>query len=258
MLTQEWPAHDYAIGSYIQASIANNYLQALEIEPGDDVLDIGCGNGAFSRKIIDKIPQGQFLGIDASENMLALARQEFTAYPNANLQHADVLAMPFSNQFDYIVSFWCLQWCAFAIDRAFLNIHKALKSKGKVLALFPSGDDPFITSYYAIKASGQFSCLNDFKPPVDYQHFQNLEQKIRVLPFKHLKIERLKHQFLLPSLDVFRKFVNGIAFFQGQIPDEQIKTLNEAMVDVYERECQEKFSGEYWFNLSIYLVQGEK
>jgi len=258
MPTQEWPAHDYAMGSYIQANIANNHLQSLEIEPTDYVLDIGCGNGAFSRKILDKIPQGRFLGIDASENMLALAKQEIAAYPNAKLQHADVLTMSFNKQFDYIVSFWCLQWCAFAIEEAFRKIYQALKSNGKIFALFPSGDDPYITSYYTIRDSGQLSCLNDFKPPVNYQHFQNLEEKIRALPFKRLKIERPKHQFLLPSLDIFRKFVKGVAFFQGQIPEQQIKELNEAMVGAYEQECQEKFSGEYWFNLSIYLIQGEE
>ncbi|KTD24976.1 methyltransferase [Legionella lansingensis] len=258
MPTQEWPAHDYAIGSYIQANIANSYLKYLEIKQTDHVLDIGCGNGTFSRKILDKIPQGQFLGIDASENMLALARQEIADYPNAKLQQTDVLVMSFKNRFDYIVSFWCLQWCAFAIEKAFLNIHRALKTTGKVLALFPSGDDPFITSYYRVQASGQFPCLNDFKPPVDYRDFQNLEEKILALPFKHIKFERLKHQILLPSLDIFRKFVKGIAFFQGQIPSKYINSINEALVNTYDQECQEKFSGEYWFTLSIYLMRGEK
>ncbi|KTC84461.1 class I SAM-dependent methyltransferase [Legionella brunensis] len=258
MPTQEWPAHDYAIGSYIQASIADNYLKCLDIKLTDYVLDIGCGNGAFSRKILDKIPQGHFLGIDASENMLTLARQEITDYPNTKLLQADVLTMPFVNQFDYIVSFWCLQWCAFAIEKAFLNIYRALKNNGKVLSLFPSGDDPFITSYYRVQESGQFPMLNNFKPPVDYRHFQNLEEKIRTLPFKHIKFERLKHQMLLPSLDIFRKFVNGIAFFQGQVPDKHIDSINEALVATYEQECQEKFAGEYWFTLSVYLFRGEK
>ncbi|CEK11583.1 class I SAM-dependent methyltransferase [Legionella hackeliae] len=258
MPPQEWPANNYAIGSYIQASIADNYLKYLEIKPTDSVLDIGCGNGAFSLKILDKIPHGHFLGIDASESMLALAKQEFAVYPNAKLQQADVLTMPFTNQFDYIVSFWCLQWCAFAIEEAFLNIHRALKTGGKVFALFPSGDDPFITSYYRLQESGRFPCLNNFKPPVDYRYFQNLEHKIQVLPFKHLKFERLNHEILLPSLDIFRKFVNGIAFFQGQISHDDINTLNEALVNTYEKECKEKFSGEYWFNLSIHLIRAEK
>ncbi len=47
MPTQEWPAHNYAIGSLIQITIANSYLKCLEIKPTDCVLDIGYGNGTY-------------------------------------------------------------------------------------------------------------------------------------------------------------------------------------------------------------------
>jgi len=55
MTNQEWPAKDYAIGSYIQSSVADNYLHCLKIKPNDKVLDIGCGNGTYSRKILEKV-----------------------------------------------------------------------------------------------------------------------------------------------------------------------------------------------------------
>ncbi|KTD22156.1 methyltransferase [Legionella lansingensis] len=259
MSTQEWPAEDYAIGSYIQNSIADNYLQYLTIKPTDRVLDIGCGNGAFSSKVIDKIPQGLFLGIDTSENMLKLARKEMANYPNASWQKGNVLTMEFNQQFDYIVSFWCLQWCLSDIETAFQNIYHALKPDGKVLTIFPSGDDPFVTSYSKVKASGEFNSLNNFKPvAVDQYEFVRMQERIALLPFKQIKIERVKHKLLLPSLDIFRKFVNGIAFFQGQIPTEEIAAINEAIVRVYKQECEEKYQGEYWFILSIYVITAEK
>ena len=258
MTTQEWPAHDYAIGSFIQATIANDYLKYLKINATDSVLDIGCGNGAFSRNILDKIPNGNFLGIDGSENMLKLARQEIAQHHNATVQKTDVLTMAFTNKFDYIVSFWCLQWCAFAIEKAFLNIHNALKNKGKALIIIPAGDDSFINIFYQIQKSGKFACLNNFKPPIEYEHFLNLEEKIRALPFKMLKFEKLKHQILLPSLDIYRKFIKGLAFFQDQISNDEINIVNEALVNAYQQECQEKYNGEYWFNLSLYLIQCEK
>ena len=92
----------------------------------------------------------------------------------------------------------------------------------------------------------------------DYNKFANLEQKLATIPCQHLKIERCKQQLILPSLEIFRNFVNGIAFYQGQIPDEEIKELNEAMVRYYDKECQTKYKGEYQFNLSMYLITGEK
>lgn len=154
MSRREWPANDYAIGSYIQATVAEEYLPYLNMKPADKVLDIGCGNGAFTKNILMKVPQGSVLGIDASENMLHLAQDVSKEYPNFSVQKADVLTMDFHLQFDYVVSFWCLQWACANIQKAFLNIVNALKPGGKFLTLFPAGDDPFIMSYYALKNQG--------------------------------------------------------------------------------------------------------
>ena len=129
MSHQEWPAAEYAIGSFIQATVAEPYLQQLRIQPKDKVLDIGCGDGNFSKYILAKVPQGSLLGIDASENMLKLAKEVTRTYPNFSTQQANVLTMNFKEQFDYIVSFWCLQWSKDP-RRAFEHIFDALKKGG--------------------------------------------------------------------------------------------------------------------------------
>jgi SAM-dependent methyltransferase len=165
--------------------------------------------------------------------------------------------MNFNAQFDYIVSFWCLQWTS-DIKKAFVNMLSALKPGGKIFTLFPAGDDPFIMSYYALKDSGQIEALNQFKAPMEYGQLANLAQKLEHVSCKELKVELCKQSITLPSLDVFRKFVNGIAFYQGQIADAEIKHINEAMVQYYDQQCQQKYQGEYQFNFTIYLVTGEK
>lgn len=257
MSERDWPANDYAIGSFIQATVADHFLPQLKINPSDNVLDIGCGNGAYTRKILDMVPEGSLLGIDASGNMLELAAEVSKDYAQFSVQKSDVHSMNFSNQFDYIVSFWCLQWTN-DIKKAFVNMISALKPKGKLFTLFPAGDDPFIMTYYALKESGQIDALKDFKAPMEYSQLANLSQKLESISCKNLKVELYKQSITLPSLDVFRKFVNGIAFYQGQIANAEIKNINEAMVHYYDQECQQKYQGEYQFNFTIYLVTGEK
>lgn len=257
MSVTEWPASDYAIGSYIQATVAQQYLPKLELKADACVLDIGCGNGSFSKNIIAKIPQGSFWGIDASANMLALAKETLAAYGNIHLKQADATSMNFNQQFDYIVSFWCLQWTS-DIKKAYEGIYRALKKGAKFLTIFPTGDDPFWTTYMAVRESGQFPQLNSFKSPVDYRQLDNLQHKLDPIPFKTLKVECHQQEIILPSVDIFRKFVNGIAFYQGQIPEEEVKLINEAMVNVYIKDCQQKYQGESHFDFSIYYVTGEK
>lgn len=257
MSTQEWPADDYAIGSYIQSTVAEQYLSKFQPKPTDHVLDLGCGNGAFTKKILDKVPQGSVLGADASENMLQLAQKIISDYPNFSIKKVDVNTMHFNAQFDYIVSFWCLQWID-DVHKAFANISNALKGGGKLFAILPAGDDPYIMGYYAIKNSEQFSSLNHFKPPVEYSKFKNLSETLQDLPFENLKIELLRQSITLPSLDTFRKFVNGIAFYQGQVPDAEIKRINENLVNYFDNECQRKYQGKYQFDFTIYLITATK
>jgi len=258
MSEKEWPADDYAIGSYIQATVAEKYLSCMDIKPSDRVLDLGCGNGAFTRKILDKVPKGSVLGIDASENMLELAKAVTKDYPNFSIKKSDVHTMQFSHKFDYIVSFWCMQWAS-DIRKLFENIFNALKTGGKILAVFPAGDDPYIMGYYAIKKSGQFSnALEYFNPPVDYTRLEHLSSKLNDLGFENLNVKLCKESITLPSLDIFRKFVRAIPFYQGQVPEDEIKLINETLVNYFNEECQKKYQGEYQFNFTVYLVTGTK
>jgi ubiquinone/menaquinone biosynthesis C-methylase UbiE len=257
MANYEWPANDYAIGSYIQATVANQYIDSIRPEATDSILDIGCGDGSYTKNILAKIPQGKCLGIDRSANMLKLAHEKIRDYPNFSVQQCDVLEMKFNEQFDYIVSFWCLQWCP-EPKKAFSNMYHALKKGGKVFALLPTGDDPLITSYERLKASGDFSCLEDFVPPVNYPKVRQITTILPKLPFSKINVETISQSIVLPSLDTFRKFVNGIAFYNDKVPDEEIPRINEAMVQAFDRDCQQKYGGEYRFDFSVFIVRGEK
>lgn len=256
-MQQEWPAEDYAIGSYIQATIADRYLAQLPIKHSDTILDVGCGNGAFSKKILQQVPAGGVLGIDPSASMLKLADNVCAEFPNFRTQQLDVCKMTFSAQFDGVVSFWCLQWVP-DIVQAFENMYAALKPQGFFFTLFPSGDDAFISSFKAVKAAGIFPELETFIAPVDYSKFTNLGARLAKKFGKNIEVLRLPQKLLLPSFDVFRKFINGIGFYQGQIAVDKIKEINEAMVAAFTQECVEKYQGRPEFNCSIYLVKGKK
>ncbi|KTC68907.1 putative methyltransferase [Legionella birminghamensis] len=261
MKTNDWPAEDYAIGSYVQATVAQSYLQRLQFKPQDRVLDVGCGNGSFTEHLIKMLPDGLILGVDASENMVELASKLCEVYPNFSVQVMDMQSLNFTEEFDYIVSFWCLQWAKDLIA-VYNNMYRALKEGGKLFLLFPSGDDPFINTAVAVTESGQFPELNNFISPVNrsqYSNFNRLNENLAKNGlFKKFHLERNQHSMLLPSLDIFRKFVKGVGYFQGQVPPALIDEINEAMVRMYEKECQEKYQGQYYFNFSLYILEAEK
>ena len=117
---------------------------------------------------------------------------------------------------------------------------------------------PYILGYYALKKSNKFPSLEHFIAPVDYSHFENLANKLQDIPFTNLKVEKHKESLTLPSLAIYQKFVNGIAFYQGQVADEEVQLINEALVEYYDMQCQKQYQGKYQFDLTIYLITGIK
>ncbi|HVT63093.1 MAG TPA: class I SAM-dependent methyltransferase, partial [Legionellaceae bacterium] len=83
----EWPADNYAVGSYIQATVSNLYLPQLNIKPTDSILDIGCGEGAYSVEILKHYPMASLLGIDSSKNMIESAQQKTSGLSRIAFQY---------------------------------------------------------------------------------------------------------------------------------------------------------------------------
>src|SRR5215207_8044535 len=76
-------------------------LRRVHLEPGQPVLDIGCGVGAFLRLIADR--GARAFGLDASEALLEVAR---TRLPDTSLRLGDMEALPYEDHtFDLVTGF---------------------------------------------------------------------------------------------------------------------------------------------------------
>jgi ubiquinone/menaquinone biosynthesis C-methylase UbiE len=86
-----------------------NLLKWLKI--GISVLDVGSGTGAITKGIADRVgPEGKARGIDTSENLIALARENFRDVPNLDFLVADINTYAPEEKYDLITSARVLQW----------------------------------------------------------------------------------------------------------------------------------------------------
>lgn len=59
------------------------------------ILDAGCGTGNYSHALLSRVEVGSVVGIDASEGMLAQARQKLGSWKHAATKHALLPELPF-------------------------------------------------------------------------------------------------------------------------------------------------------------------
>ncbi len=138
----EWNASNYYRQSSLQQVMADEQLGLLTLQGSERVLDIGCGDGKVTAQIAARVPGGSVLGVDPSHNMIAFASSHFGPLARANLRFevADVLCLPYRNDFDLVVSFNALHWVP-AQDVALHFICAALKPEGRaVLRFVPAGE----------------------------------------------------------------------------------------------------------------------
>jgi trans-aconitate 2-methyltransferase len=135
----EWNASEYERISALQAAMAEEALSLLDLRGGESVLDIGCGQGRITREIAARVPRGRVVAVDASEKMIAFAREHAASFPNLEFAVADARHLTFQHEFDLVVSFNALHWIpeqGLALD----SIRAAVKPSGLAqLRLVPGG-----------------------------------------------------------------------------------------------------------------------
>jgi ubiquinone/menaquinone biosynthesis C-methylase UbiE len=89
------------------AEASERLLDELALRPGDRVVELGCGPGAFSRRILRRLGAGGVLvGVDTTEGLLAQARAALSGAGPARFEpvKADVAALgPWLDGADVVV-----------------------------------------------------------------------------------------------------------------------------------------------------------
>ena len=110
------------------------FLRALGPEPGECVLDIGCGPGFLASSIAEATGKtGRVCGIDISPPMIELARDHCSHQPWTEFSIADAADLPFpDHQFDAAISTQVLEY-VHDIDAALAEIHRVVRPTGRVV-----------------------------------------------------------------------------------------------------------------------------
>jgi len=189
--TSKWAAADYAkVGAFV-AELGGAALDLLDPQRGERILDVGCGEGTLTKKIIER--GATVLGIDNSPEMIAAAR--------ANGVDAVQLAaedMQFFAEFDAAFSNATLHWVLHK-EQAARAIFRALKASGRfagemggegnLTKLREALDEEMIIRGYAppVEASNWYASPEEFAAVYEAAGFREVDARLieRPTPIEH-------------------------------------------------------------------------
>ncbi len=103
MSAQTWNASEYSAHGRFVSDLGADILNWLDPAPGEEILDLGCGDGALAERIVAR--KALVRGVDASPEMVAAARKR-----GLYAEVIDATQLKFRQQFDAVFSNAALHW----------------------------------------------------------------------------------------------------------------------------------------------------
>ena len=189
--TSKWDPADYAnVGGFV-AKLGQAALDLLDPQPGEHILDVGCGDGTLTVKIVDR--GATAVGIDNSLEMIGAAREK-----GLDARLMDAADMKFSESFDAAFSNATLHW-VLDKERAARAIWFALKpggrfagemgGEGNIQKLREALDEELILRGYAppLEASNWYASPEEFAAVYERAGFREIDARLieRPTPIEH-------------------------------------------------------------------------
>jgi trans-aconitate methyltransferase len=122
--TQLWNPAGYAQHAHFVSTLGQPVLDLLKLQPGERVLDLGCGDGVLSQKIAAL--GARVVGVDASPEMVGAAKRN-----GIDASVCDGAELTFNHEFNAVFSNAALHWMKRDPDAVIAGVYRALKPGGR-------------------------------------------------------------------------------------------------------------------------------
>ena len=123
-----WSADLYDKHARFVPELGADALAWLDPSPGERLLDLGCGDGLLTLKLVEA--GAKVVGVDASADMVAKAKER-----GVDARLGDAAALTFEHEFDAVFSNAALHWVPEA-QNVLQGVARALKPGGRFVAEF--------------------------------------------------------------------------------------------------------------------------
>src|SRR3954464_6090180 len=130
--TRSWDGAAYDRLSTPMEQLGREVMERLELRGDETILDAGCGSGRLTQLLVERVPRGRVIGVDASASMIDAARERLGA--GADLRVADLVGLDLGGErVDLVFSTATFHWIA-DHDALFASMRGALRDGGRLVA----------------------------------------------------------------------------------------------------------------------------
>lgn len=126
----EWKAEEYDHQSAPHEEWSDQILARLDLEGDETVLDAGCGTGRLTKRLVDRLPKGRVIGVDASASMIEKAREHLGK--DADLRQQDLTRLDLGDEkVDAVYSSAVFHWIQ-DHEALFRSLHGVMKEGARL------------------------------------------------------------------------------------------------------------------------------
>ena len=185
-----WDAATYHRVSGPQVAMSEAVIDRLELRGDETVLDAGCGSGRVTRLLLDRLPRGRVIAVDADADMVARAELELRDAA-ADVRRADLAALRLApgELVEAVFSNATFHWVP-DHDALFAALAAALRPGGRISAQCGGAGNVAAVHAAALDAAVDVSLderFEDWPMPWNFQAPEPTEERLRAAGFQDVR-----------------------------------------------------------------------
>lgn len=249
---REWNANSYHQVSTPQFDWGTAVLERLPLDGDELVIDVGCGTGRLTEKLLERLPRGRVIGIDLSSNMLQVARDVLRPrfLDQIHLVLADAAHLPAIGKADAIFSTATFHWVR-DHRQLFKSLYAALKPGGCVVAQCGGGaniarlHDRATALMQEPRFAPYFTAWQD---PWEFADTGTTNRRLEEAGFTEIRTSVVPAPIVQPDATAFQTFITTVICrpHLAHLPDP---SLQEAFVQDLTKQASADsppFELDYW------------
>lgn len=209
----DWNAEEYNLISEPQFRWGMEVLSALELNGDETVIDAGCGSGRLTAQLLERLPKGRVIALDASTSMLDVAKRELARFGDrVTFQQADLGELLLDPVADVIFSTATFHW-VMDHDALFHGLHRALKPGGRLHAQCGGAGNisKHLQLAFDVASNGPWADqLDGLTYPTYFATAEDSQRRLEAAGFKEARAWLKDAPTPFADATAFRRFISNV------------------------------------------------